>query len=95
MNTWKFTKDRTTFWMACTIEEVNRWLAKGWKAVICRQQTQKIVGKGFKMKISRKLVKIAETFGYSKKGFRSKKSRKTVNRAYKNRAALKRIILEF
>ena len=47
------------------------------------------------MKISRKLVKIMETCGYSKKEFRSKNSRKTANKAYKNRAALKRIILEF
>jgi hypothetical protein len=36
MNTWKFTKGNQTFWKACTIEEVNRLINKGWKAQICR-----------------------------------------------------------
>jgi len=47
------------------------------------------------MNISRKLVKILETYGYSKKEMSGKRNRKAFKKAYKNRAALKRIILEF
>ena len=47
------------------------------------------------MRITKKLTKILETLGYAKREMSGRRNRKTFKKAYKNRAALRRLILEF